>query len=59
MKQLKKNTVCYYCYGCNKLILDNFDGVKHCNGFKPAYSNWQEEYYKELREEKNGDSQSG
>lgn len=56
MKQLKKNTVCYYCYGCNKLLLDNFDGVKHCNGFKPAYSNWQEKYYKELREEKKDNS---
>ena len=52
MKQLEKDTICYYCYGCNKLFLETFDGVKHCNGFVSGYSDWQEIYYKALKEEK-------
>ena len=52
MEQLKKDTVCYYCYGCNKLLLKDFNGVKHCNGIIPAYRDWQERYYKALKEGK-------
>ncbi len=55
MKQLKGDTVCKYCYGCNKLELENFNGVKHCKGFLPAYIDWQKKFYKALKEdEKNG-----
>ena len=52
MKQLKENTICKYCLGCNRLEIENFDGVKNCNGFISAYSDWQERYYKALKEEK-------
>ena len=52
MKQLERDTVCYYCYGCNKLEIEKFNGVKRCEKFVPAYSDWQEKYYKALKEEK-------
>ena len=52
MKQLEENTICRYCFGCNKLLLEEFNGVKHCNGFISGYSDWQERYYKALKEEK-------
>ena len=53
MKQLKDSTVCKYCYGCNKLELEDFNGVKYCKGFLPAYIDWYKKYYKALKEEKN------
>ena len=51
MKQLKDNTACKYCYGCNKLELEDFNGVKYCKGFLPAYIDWHKRYYKALKEE--------
>lgn len=53
MKQLSDNKICKYCFGCNKLLLENFNGIKNYRGFEPAYEDWQEKYYKALKEEKN------
>ena len=53
MKQLGKDVICFYCYGCNKLELENFNGIRNCKGFYPAYKNWEEKYYKALKEKKN------
>ena len=52
MKQLEKNTICKYCLGCNKLLLEEFNGVKQCNRFVSGYRDWQERYYKSLKEVK-------
>ncbi len=52
MKQLENDIVCKYCLGCNRLGIEDFNGIKRCNGFVPAYSDWQERYYKALKEEK-------
>lgn len=30
MKQINKNKLCHTCLGCNRLELDNFYGVYHC-----------------------------
>lgn len=49
MKQMPEDTVCYYCYGCNKLSLENYMGVRRCEKFIPAVKNWQEEYIEKLR----------
>lgn len=42
------STVC----GCNKLLSKDFNGVSNCKGFIQAYPNWQEKYYKKLKEMK-------
>ena len=49
MKQLENDTICKYCLGCNRLEIEHFNGVKNCNGFVPAYSDWQERFYKALK----------
>ena len=49
MKQIEKNTVCYYCYGCGKLEDENFNGFKSCKHFITAVADWQEKYRKELK----------
>ena len=40
--------ICKLCLGCNKLETE-FKEVNNCKSFVPAYDNWQERYYKELR----------
>ncbi len=52
IKQIEKDTMCYYCFGCNRLEILEFDGVKRCKDFLAARKNWQEEMRKELQ--KNG-----
>lgn len=52
MKQLEEDIICKYCYGCNRLELEEFNGVKGCQGFLPAYEDWEERYYKALKEKK-------
>jgi len=49
MKQLKADTICYYCLGCERLTNEQFDGVRNCKGFIPAMQNWQERLREELR----------
>lgn len=52
MKQIKKNTLCYYCLGCNKLELIEFNEVMRCKNFTAGVENWQELLRKELQNEK-------
>lgn len=47
MNQLKDDTICKYCLGCNKLENPNFIGCRRCNGFIPGYEDWQDKYYNE------------
>lgn len=49
MKQIKKNTLCYYCLGCNKLELVDFNGVMRCKGFCAGVEKWQEKLGEELK----------
>lgn len=30
MKEIKKDKVCYYCYGCNLLEFESFEGKRNC-----------------------------
>lgn len=49
MKQIKKNTLCYYCLGCNKQEEIYYKPVMRCKGFVPGVENWQELLRKELQ----------
>lgn len=49
MKQLSKDTLCYYCLGCNKLEDEKFEGVRNCKNFMPGIENWRELIEKELK----------
>jgi hypothetical protein len=35
MAELKADTLCKYCLGCNKLSNYNFIGTRNCKGFIP------------------------
>ena len=56
MKQLKNNYICYYCLGCLAEEMDNFMPKRNCKNFIPAYTDWQEIYYKSLKEENKNDN---
>lgn len=49
MKQIKKDTLCYYCLGCNKQESEDYKPVKRCNNFVSGYENWQERLREELK----------
>ncbi len=49
MKQLERDTVCYYCYGCNRLEQENFKGVRNCKDLMPAVADWQDKIREELK----------
>lgn len=49
MKQLKKDTLCYYCLGGNKLELVDFNGVMRCKNFTAGIEDWQEKLGEELK----------
>lgn len=49
MKELKKGTLCKKCLGCNKLELEEFEGIYRCNNFISAIENWKEKYNNELK----------
>jgi len=49
MKQIKKNTLCYYCLGCNKQECEEYKPVARCKYFVPGIKNWQEKLRKELK----------
>ena len=49
MKQLKADTICYYCYGCERLSDEQFNGARNCKGFMPAVEKWQEMMREELK----------
>lgn len=48
MEQIKKDKLCYYCYGCNKLGTD-FKGVNRCKDFVSAVADYQEKIREELK----------
>lgn len=33
MKELKKETLCQRCLGCNRLTNEKFEGIYRCNNF--------------------------
>lgn len=43
MKQIKKNTLCYYCLGCNKQESEDYKSVIK------GIENWQEKLREELK----------
>ena len=49
MKQIKKNTLCYYCLGCNKQESEEYNPVMRCKRFAAAIENWQEKLREELK----------
>nr|DAI65616.1 MAG TPA: hypothetical protein [Caudoviricetes sp.] len=49
MKQIKKNTLCYYCLGCNKQESEEYKPVIRCKNFIQGIENWQEKLRKELK----------
>ena len=49
MKQIEKNTLCYYCMGCNKQENENYKPVMRCKNFAPDRPDWREKLERELR----------
>lgn len=49
MQQIEKNTLCYYCLGCNKQESEEYKSVMRCKNFVPGVENWQERLRKELK----------
>mgnify|MGYP003571329884 CR=1 FL=1 len=49
MTQLRDDTLCKYCLGCNKLEINNFIGTRNCKGFVPGYENWRQMYDRALK----------
>jgi hypothetical protein len=49
MKQIKKNTLCYYCLGCNKQENKDYKPVERCKYFVPGIENWQKKLREELK----------
>ena len=56
MKQLKPSMLCTYCLGCDKLEAESYAGTRQCKNFVPAYKDWQEKFYKAMKEEKKNDN---
>lgn len=52
MQQLKEDTICKYCLGCNKLLNMNFNGTRNCKKFIAGYINWRELYERALKKAK-------
>lgn len=49
MKQIEKNTLCYYCLGCNKQEDTDYKPVMRCKNFITGVENWQEKLREELK----------
>lgn len=49
MKQIEKDKLCYYCTGCNKLEIEQYDGVRNCKNFMPSREDWQEKWKEALK----------
>lgn len=49
MKQIKKNTLCYYCLGCNKQESEEYKSVIRCKNFIQGIENWQNKLREELK----------
>lgn len=46
--ELKKDKLCFCCYGCNKLETAEFKGVSRCKDFVSAVADYQEKIREEL-----------
>jgi hypothetical protein len=33
MEQIEQDKLCYTCYGCGRLEIDNFNGVYRCDNY--------------------------
>lgn len=51
MKQIKNNTLCFYCLGCNKQESEEFKPVLRCKDFAAGIEDWQEKLRKALKDE--------
>ncbi len=49
MKQVEKNTLCFYCLGCNKQENENYNPVIRCENFMAGIENWQGKLREELK----------
>lgn len=49
MKQIEKNTLCYYCLGCNKQECEEYKAVMRCKDFVAGIGDWQEKLREELK----------
>ena len=47
MKQIEEDKICFYCFGCNRLEDENFNGVRNCKGFLAGKDTRQ--YYMSLK----------
>ena len=46
-----KNSLCKLYMGCERLVDKEFEETRNCKNFMPAYEDWQEKFYKEIRQE--------
>ena len=49
MKQIEKDKLYYYCYGCTRLEREQFEGVRNCKDFVGAVEDWQNQLREELK----------
>ena len=54
MQQISKDMICKYCFGCNKLELESFNGTRNCRRFIPAFTDWRSAYDKAIKEKYGG-----
>ena len=47
---MEDSKICYYCLGCNKLEMEEFEGVMNCKDFMQGKE--LQEYYKKLKGDK-------
>lgn len=53
MKNIRKDTICQYCLGCNRLENSEFEGVRNCSNFFTYYNNWYKDFIKNIYDQKN------
>lgn len=56
---MKDNNLCFYCLGCNAEECEDFEPKMNCEGFVPAYSDWQKRYYERLKNNKTEEKVNG
>ena len=49
MKQIERNTLCYYCLGCIKQESEDYKPVMRCKNFTAGIEKWQEKLREELK----------
>lgn len=52
MAEIKEDTLCKYCLGCNKLSDSNFIGVRSCKIFTAGYENWRKLFENSMKKNK-------